>query len=452
MSENLSGAGFTPGADLSGVSSPHTEEDAADRLIDGRPIEFDEAYGKGVLLLADGGRYEGTLFGASVVAEGELVFTTGMTGFQESLTDPSFAGQVLTFTWPLLGNYGVIPGISESSRVWPRGVVCRQAIEVPDHRDAVGSLHDLLHSHGVPGIQGVDTRSITRRVREYGTLLCVFGPLEHEEALSARLAKAQSPDLEDLVNQVSRSNEVILNQGATDSNGTVLPRLIAIDCGVKFNILRELCRRFEVVWVPAESNFEKLVSQWNPDAFFCSNGPGDPAHSGAATSARRVVAQAVASGYPTMGICLGHQLLGLASGLRTYKLLYGHRGANQPVVDLMDNTVSITSQNHGFAIADPKKGMLAAHPSGASSDVEPNAIDSEVTVRFVNANDRTVEGLDVVGRPAFSVQYHPEACPGPHDANPLFDRFSMIVAEHLGSTVPTPLDPVATPSLIGGEN
>ena len=446
MSRNLPGMGFAPGAEIPGVSSPYVQEDAADRLLDGRSHDFEEAHGKGVLLLADGGRYEGTLFGASVVAEGELVFTTGMTGFQESLTDPSFAGQVLTFTWPLLGNYGVIPGISESSKVWPRGVVCRQAIDEPDHRDAIGSVHDLLHSHGVPGIQGVDTRSITRRVREYGTLLCVFGPIEQEEALSARLAKATSPDLMDLVDEVSRDDEVVLNPGATDSSGVPLPRLIALDCGVKYNILRELCRRFEVVWTPAESDFEKLVSNWEPDAFFCSNGPGDPAHPGAATSARRVIANAVASGYPTMGICLGHQLLGLASGLRTYKLLYGHRGANQPVVDLMDHTVSITSQNHGFAIADPKKGMLASHPSGACSDVEPNAIDSEVTVRFVNANDRTVEGLDVVGRPAFSVQYHPEACPGPHDANPLFDRFSAIVAEHMGSSAPSPLDPIATPS------
>ncbi len=452
MSENPKGTGFTPGAGIPGVTSPFSDEDAADRLVDGRDIEFDDAYGKGVLLLADGGRYEGTLFGASVVAEGELVFTTGMTGFQESLTDPSFAGQVLTFTWPLLGNYGVIPGISESSKVWPRGVVCKQAIDIPDHRDSVGSLHDLLHSHGIPGIQGVDTRSITRRVREYGTLLCVFGPIDQEEALSARLAKATSPDLEDLVDLVSRDDDVILNPGATDTTGASLPRLIAIDCGVKFNILRELCRRFEVVWVPAKSDFDTLISKWEPDAFFCSNGPGDPAHPGAATSARRVLARAVSSGFPTMGICLGHQLLGLASGLRTYKLLYGHRGANQPVVDLIDNTVSITSQNHGFAIADPNKGMLAAHPSGASSDVEPNAIDSDVTVRYVNANDRTVEGLDVVGRPAFSIQFHPEACPGPHDANPLFDRFSAIVAEHLGTSVPLPLEPVATPSLTGGEN
>ena len=452
MSKGESEVGFRPGQGVPGVSDPYVGQDAADCLVTGANHGHSSASGIGVLLLADGGRYEGTLFGAEAMAEGELVFTTGMTGFQESLTDPSFAGQVLTFTWPLLGNYGVIPGISESSRVWPRGVVCRQAIEIPDHRDAVGSLHDLLVAHGVPGIQGVDTRSITRRVREYGTLLCVFGPIEMEEALVARLKASKSPDLDDLVAEVSRDDAVVLNPGATNNSGEALPRLIALDCGVKYNILRELCRRFEVIWAPADSSFDVLVQDHQPDAFFCSNGPGDPAHPGAATSARRVLASAIDAGYPTMGICLGHQLLGLAAGLRTYKLLYGHRGANQPVVDLADGTVSITSQNHGFAVADPEQGMLAPHPSGACSDVESNAIGTNVEVRYVNANDRTVEGLDVIGRPAFSVQFHPEACPGPHDASPLFDRFSSIVAEHLGSSTPEVLPPVATPSLLGGEN
>ncbi len=452
MSKGESEVGFRPGQGVPGVSESYVGQDAADYLVTRANHGHSSASGIGVLLLADGGRYEGVLFGAETIAEGELVFTTGMTGFQESLTDPSFAGQVLTFTWPLLGNYGVIPGVSESSKVWPRGVVCRQAIEVPDHRDAVGSVHDLLVAHGVPGIQGVDTRSITRRVREYGTLLCVFGPIEMEEALVARLKASKSPDLDDLVAEVSRDDVVVLNPGATNNSGESLPRLIALDCGVKYNILRELCRRFEVIWAPADSSFDVLVQNYRPDAFFCSNGPGDPAHPGAATSARRVIASAIDAGYPTMGICLGHQLLGLAAGLRTYKLLYGHRGANQPVVDLADGTVSITSQNHGFAVADPEQGMLAPHPSGACSEVESNAIGTDVEVRYVNANDRTVEGLDVIGRPAFSVQFHPEACPGPHDASPLFDRFSSIVAEHLGSSAPEVLPPVATPSLLGGEN
>jgi carbamoyl-phosphate synthase small subunit len=173
------------------------------------------------------------------------------------------------------------------------------------------------------------------------------------------------------------------------------------------------------------------VNEWGVEAMFASNGPGDPAHPGKATNARHTLAAAVASGMPTMGICLGHQLLGLASGLTTYKMRYGHRGANQPVLDLTKKTVAITSQNHGFAVEDPVRGMLAAHPSGANSGPQENMIGAEVSVSHINANDRTVEGLDVIGLPAFSVQYHPEACPGPHDAAQLFDRFSEIVSSTL---------------------
>ena len=432
MSESSGHGGFCPGAGIRGVEHPPTFPDAADSLLNS-PGSEQPSGSKGVLLLADGTRFEGTLFGTEEIAEGELVFTTGMCGYQESLTDPSFAGQVLTFTYPLLGNYGVHPGVSESSSVHPRGVVCKQHMASPDHRDSVGSVHDLLVAHNIPGIEGIDTRALTRRVREHGTLLCVFGPAERADEMETILQEMTPPDADDLVAEVTCDEPRLLNPGATDEKGESLPRLAAIDCGVKHNILRELCRRFEVVWCPASMTLEEMIRDWSPDALFASNGPGDPAHPGAATDARKTLAAAVRQGMPVMGICLGHQLMGLAAGLRTYKLRYGHRGSNQPVMDLETRRVHITSQNHGFAVEDPIQGMLAPHPSGACSEVTDNVLGAEFKVRHVNSNDGTVEGLDLLDKPAFTIQFHPEACPGPHDASPLFDRFQNMVAEHLNS-------------------
>ena len=430
MSESSAHGGFCPGAGIHGVEHPPTFPDAADPLLNS-PGSEQPSGSKGVLLLADGTRFEGTLFGTEEIAEGELVFTTGMCGYQESLTDPSFAGQVLTFTYPLLGNYGVHPGVSESSSVHPRGVVCKQHMTFPDNRDSVGSVHDLLVAHNIPGIEGIDTRALTRRVREHGTLLCVFGPAERADEMETILREMTPPDADDLVADVTCDEPRLLNPGATDEKGESLPRLAAIDCGVKHNILRELCRRFEVVWCPASMTLEEMNRDWSPDALFASNGPGDPAHPGAATDARKTLAAAVRQGMPVMGICLGHQLMGLAAGLRTYKLRYGHRGSNQPVMDLETRRVHITSQNHGFAVEDPIQGMLAPHPSGACSEVTDNVLGAEFKVRHVNSNDGTVEGLDLLDKPAFTIQFHPEACPGPHDASPLFDRFQNMVAEHL---------------------
>ena len=430
MSKSSAHGGFCPGAGIRGVEHPPTFQDAADPLLNS-PSSEQPSGSKGILLLADGTRFEGTLFGSEEIAEGELVFTTGMCGYQESLTDPSFAGQVLTFTYPLLGNYGVHPGVSESSSVHPRGVVCKQHMTFPDHRDSVGSVHDLLVAHNIPGIEGIDTRALTRRVREHGTLLCVFGPAERVDEMETILREMTPPDADDLVAEVTCDEPRLLNPGATDENGQGLPRLAAIDCGVKHNILRELCRRFEVVWCPASMTLEEMNRDWSPDALFASNGPGDPAHPGAATDARKTLAAAVRQGMPVMGICLGHQLMGLAAGLRTYKLRYGHRGSNQPVMDLETRRVHITSQNHGFAVEDPIQGMLAPHPSGACSEVTDNVLGAEFKVRHVNSNDGTVEGLDLLDKPAFTIQFHPEACPGPHDASPLFDRFQNMVAEHL---------------------
>ena len=265
MSESTPGRGFTPGADILGVKEPPTFTDAADILIDSKELQ-PPSLEQGLLILADGTRFKGQLFGAETIAMGELVFTTGMCGYQESLTDPSFAGQVLTFTWPLLGNYGIHACGSESSSVWPRGVVCRELMKIPDHRDSIGSVHDLLLSHGVPGIEGIDTRSLTRRVREHGTVLCVFGPVEKEQELIEILENLSPPDHSDLVAEVTCSKSIILNEGATDVDGNPLPRLAAIDCGIKFNILRELCTRFEVVGCPANMKFDEIIEKWSPDA------------------------------------------------------------------------------------------------------------------------------------------------------------------------------------------
>ena len=426
--------GFCPGLNQNGVIDPPSFPDAADKLLENT---FQEEFTgpPGVLLLADGTRAEGRLFGSCSTGEGELVFTTGMCGYQESMTDPSFAGQILTFTWPLLGNYGIHPGTSESSGIHPRGIVCRELMANPDHRDSIGSVHDFLRSHDVPGICDIDTRALTRKVREHGTLLAIFGPIERENELKKRLESMQPPDREDLVGKVTMKKAVLLNPGARDEEGNLLPRLAVLDCGIKYNILRELCIRFEVVWCPANLPFKDIMSDWKPSALFASNGPGDPAHPDSATNARNTLAEAVREGLPVMGICLGHQLMGLAAGLRTYKLRYGHRGANQPVLDLHSNKVHITSQNHGFAVEDPAKGMLAPHPSGAHSDSNDNILESEFEVRYVNANDGTVEGLDLIDRPCFTIQFHPEACPGPHDASLLFNRFSNIVDDHLKSEV-----------------
>ncbi|HJN55144.1 MAG TPA: glutamine-hydrolyzing carbamoyl-phosphate synthase small subunit [Candidatus Poseidoniales archaeon] len=377
----------------------------------------------GVLLLEDGSRWEGLLFGACGRGSGELVFTTNMTGYQESLTDPSFAGQVLLFTYPMLGNYGVLPSSSESAAIGPSAVVCRHHMPRPSHRDAVGSVDAWLTHHGVTGIHGVDTRALTERIREQGTILCVVGPLGEEEELTRSLDSLTDPSLADLVASVSTKEVRYIASSIPDA-----PRIALVDCGVKRSIVASLAERFEVVWSPPTIGHDKLVEDHGVSGIFVSNGPGDPSHEGMASMATQTVADAIASGTPMAGICLGHQLLGLACGLHTYKMRFGHRGANQPVRDEKSGRVAITSQNHGFAVEDPELGIIDPHPSGLTGGGQ-SLIDARAIVRHRNANDRTVEGLDLLDHDAFSVQFHPEAAPGPRDARPQFQRFARIIDE-----------------------
>jgi carbamoyl-phosphate synthase small subunit len=368
-----------------------------------------------VLVLADGSLFWGRGFGATTANPapvGEVCFNTGMTGYQETLTDPSYAGQIITFTFPHIGNVGSNAEDIEAASIAARGVVVKQDVTDPSNWRATGGLDMWLRSHGVPGISGVDTRALTLRIRDGGPptgVLCY--PPDGRFDLPALFAQARAwPGLEgmDLAKQVSCTqayawDETVWAWPAGFGRQTA-PRhhVVAVDYGAKRNILRCLaaagCR---VTVVPATTTAEEILHH-RPDGVFLSNGPGDPAATGA--YAVPAIQGVLAAGIPLFGICLGHQLLGLALGARTYKLDRGHRGANQPVKDLATGRVEITSQNHGFAVDG------ATLPDGAK-------------VSHVSLFDGSNEGIVCTDRPAFSVQYHPEASPGPSDSHHLFHRF-----------------------------
>lgn len=384
---------------------------------------------KAVLALEDGSVFHGEGFGAPASACGEVCFNTSMTGYQEILTDPSYKAQIVTMTYPHIGNYGVNDLDVESWRPHVSGFVIRELSPVVSNWRADRSLSDYLAANGIPGIQGIDTRALTKKLRVRGALNGFISTEDLPEAEARRRAK-EWPGLlgVDYVREVTHSAPFVWDEQDRQSASFNLARgpaaadarhvrdplpkadvpIVAYDYGMKYNILRRLRQQgFKVQVVPATTSAEDVL-KFKPAGIFLSNGPGDPSALGYAVHA---VTDLVRTGIPVFGICLGHQILGQAFGGKTFKLKFGHRGANQPVKDLRTGKVEITSQNHGFA-------------------VDPASLPDEVEVDRINLNDQTVEGMRHRKKPVFCVQYHPEASPGPHDSTPLFAEFRALVEKH----------------------
>jgi carbamoyl-phosphate synthase small subunit len=361
------------------------------------------------VLLEDGTRFDGDACGAAGHAVGEVVFTTGMAGYQESVTDPSFAGQLLTFTYPHIGNYGASAQAMESERAWARAAIMREAGNREDAASAERGWLDWLADSGVRAISGVDTRELVKHIREAGSMRGGVFPGEMPEREARALIDAEPPMAgQDLARLVTP--ERLTRHG--DGDG---PRIAVLDTGIKASMVRELLARgCRLTLHPCTSGAEELLAE-DPDAVFLANGPGDPAALPYVVDTVRALVGQV----PLWGICLGHQMLCRAVGLETFKLPFGHRGANHPVRDLQTGRVEITSQNHGFAALGPGGGRYIEGEDPVRWETDFGA----AALSHVNLYDRTVEGLELLEAPAATVQYHPEAGPGPHDSLYLFDRF-----------------------------
>lgn len=345
---------------------------------------------KGKLVLKDGSVYEGDLYGKRN-AVGEVVFTTGMSGYQETLTDPSFCGQIVVMTYPLIGNYGINPMFNQGKKSYFQGFVIGEMCDYPSNWRSEETLEAFLEKQDVPTLVGVDTRAITRKIREYGVLKGIIVPAEtSQEEIDALLA---TPDVHDQIAQVTTKEVYTLGNGKY--------HVAVLDFGIKQNILNYLqCFDCRLTVFPAYTTAEEVLAV-NPDGIFLSNGPGDP------KDVPKIIAnvQKLMGKKPIFGICMGHQILALANGADTYKMKFGHRGVNQPVKDLSTGKIVISSQNHGYAVD------------------EKSLEGKNIRISHISMNDGTIEGLEYGDHPSFAVQYHPEACPGPGGHEALFIRF-----------------------------
>ena len=347
---------------------------------------------KAFLILEDGTVFTGTSIGSTRDMISEIVFNTSMTGYLEVLTDPSYAGQAVVMTYPLIGNYGITPDM-ESLKAWPDGYIVRELSRMPSNFRCEGTIQDFLKKYDIPGIAGVDTRALTKILREKGTMNGMITTNESYD-LDEVISKLKNYKVEGVVSKVTCAEKYVL-----EGTGK---KVALLDLGAKKNIAKSLNDRgCEVTVYPADTTAEEIIAS-NPDGIMLSNGPGDPAE---CTSIIKEIKKLYETDIPIFAICLGHQLMALATGGTTYKLKYGHRGGNHPVKDLQTGRVYISSQNHGYVVDEDK--------------IDPNV----AVPAFKNVNDGTNEGLAYVGKNIFTVQFHPEACPGPQDSGYLFDRF-----------------------------